>query len=567
MSQPWEKDPVIDSPWEKDPVVGEKKAQSTAGKIVNQVLDSAHPGRTIAKYAPDVVFGAKQAWDAAAQMLSHAVPEGVRNAIDTAGGGETADQHARRSLAEYEANFNPSERGVGADIVRVVGQTVPLIAATAATGGVAAPAAVANVVSKVPAVLKAVFGGAAAGGSSGVLTPVYEETDQFWTEKAKQGGKGAAVGAATGGVLHGASSVIAPQLAKAQKALADEGVTLMPGQAFGGMAKAVEDKLASVPFIGDLIKQSRFRGIQDFNRAIYSRATKPFGQEGAKVAAEADVGHNGVAKVGDFLSAQYEKALSRSVPSKLDDEFVASISELGTMVPQSKTGDFIRTVQQEIANKVESGHLTPSVAKQIDSRLKAKAAEYTRSADAEQRELGYAFREAASRVRELFAKNNPETAPAIRAADEGWATLVQMERAAGMVGARDGIFTPSQFVSAVKATSGGPRKRQFARGEARNQEFAEAARDVLPDQVPNSGTADRAFMGAAALNMPALLAGLTTPAGAGLALASIPYLPGIGPLVMRAALNRPQGATRLADLVRGSAPTLGAPAGALALQQ
>lgn len=569
MAGPWEAyQPKSESegPWSAYQSKPPREEGSVAGKVVRHVMDAAMPFRKVAEYGPDVAFGAKQAWDAGAQMLSHAVPDSVRDVVDKLGGGETADQHAVRSKAEYERNFTPEERGAGADVARGFGQTLPLMGIAAASGPVAATGLVANAVTKIPAAVRAIAGGAGSGGSSGVLTPVYEQTDQFWKEKGKQGGTGAAVGAATGGALHGAANVITPHLSAAQRALSDRGISLSPGQALGGVVKGIEDRIAGFPVIGELVKSSQRRGILDFNKAMYSEATKNFGKEGADVVAKASVGHKGIEAVGDFLSGKYEAALAKSIPSPMDDAFMGGLSKLQGMVPTALEKDFAKTINREILDKITpGGTITPSVAKEIDSFFKAKAAQYTRSSDAAQQELGQAYREVASQVRQLFARNNPTTAPLIRSADDGWATLVQIERAGGYVGAKDGVFTPAQFVRAVKAGAGGTRGREFARGNAKNQEFAEQAKDVLSNEVPDSGTAGRLAAGAAAANLPATLGMLFSPAGAGLALASVPYLPGIGPMIMRAAQSR--GATSLGDLARRAAPALGAPAGALALQQ
>ena len=59
--------------------------------------------------------------------------------------------------------------------------------------------------------------------------------------------------------------------------------------------------------------------------------------------------------------------------------------------------------------------------------------------------------------------------------DKGWATLTQLENAGAMLGAKEGVFTPSQFLNAVKKSDKSLRDRAFARGQARNEKFAQAA--------------------------------------------------------------------------------------------
>jgi len=510
-------------------------------------------------YALDAGMGIKQALDAVAQMAARGA-EGAANKLapesaiarvlasmrqDTEGANKT-------TLNAYNRVAEPDTR-TGAAFVRGIGQSTPLLfAPQLAAGGV----------------LRSAATGAATGAAGGLLEPVYDVpkdeqgNDAFWSAKGKQ----AATGAAAGGVLGGAGSVvakaIAPRLAAEQAILSREGVNMTPGQAIGGALKDAEDKLTSVPIIGNLIQSGRMRGIEDFNRAVYARATEPFGQEGATLAAKASVGREGVAKIGDYLSSKYEAALAKSKPSPYDNAMNDALDNLATMIPQARAGDFQNVIKRELFDKFTPANtITPSVAKQADSEIGRLAREYAGSASGDDRLYGQALREVQSQVRQLFARSNPDTAPLIKAADQGWATLTQMERAASMVGARDGIFTPAQFLNAVKRGDASLRDRKFARGEALNQDLADAAKNVLPSTVPDSGTPGRALM--------ALLAGgggahMIDPSGLSVAatgLAALPYLPGIGPLLTKAALSRPEGATSLRELAQGALPLLGMAAG------
>lgn len=543
-------------PWDDFKPKGEGIGVADVARLAAFPLNpAAAVGKAVSGYGADAVMGARSVVDSLAQMLTRglesAMPAGSKAEEFMRGERENVESVNADAKAQYERNFEPDSRP-GAGLARSAG----VFAATAPFMPALGPAGL----------LANIGRGAAMGAATAPLEPVYEPGDNYWGQKAKQVGVGAAVGAATGGIGSALAGAIAPKLAESQNALTKEGIALTPGQAAGGWVKGIEDRFAGIPLIGDLINKNRFKGITDFNRAIYARATAPFGKEGAEVAAKADVGNAGIAAVGDFLSAQYEKALARSVPSRIDDEFVKGVSNLGGMVPETYAKDFAKTIQREIVAKITPGQtLPPSVAKDIDSYFKQQATRYMRSSDAAQQELGMAYRQVAAEARQLFARNNPETAPMIRAADEGWATLVQMERAGGMLGAKDGIFTPSQLLNAIKTGANGVRKRQYSRGDALNQEFAQAADKVLPNKVPDSGTAGRIFAGVGAANAPAVLSMLFSPAGAAMALGSLPYMPGIGPMLMRAALNRPEGATRLADLARTATPYLAAPA-ALSVQ-
>lgn len=499
-------------------------------------------------YWMDAAHGAMQGFDSLAQMLARGVEKVAPSVSDSR---KSLEADIAQRERDYQQNDRPQDR-VGASLVRGVGQSLPLLAA-------GAPA--------VTGVLANVGVGALQGAAGGLLTPVAEDAQNFWQQKGHQALGGAATGGAMGGGLALLGKAISPTVGAQQKALMDEGVNLTPGQTLGGIPKAIEDRLAGFPIIGDLIQKRRFAGITDFNRAMYARALEPFGADGAKVAAKADVGNQGVAQVGDFLSQQYEKALSQSAPSVVDAPFKQALTNIASMLPRSKRADFLDTIQSRIANKVTpAGTITPAVAKEVDSTLKGLGASFRGSSDAEQRLLGQAYGQAAAEMRDLFARNNPTTAPMIRAADQGWAVLTQIERAAQAAGAmKDGIFTPYQLLSSIRQGDSSIRNRMTARGEMMNQDLAQAGLTVLPSKVPDSGTAGREAvaygMGKGLDGLAALLTNVaaTVPAAA----MSLPYLPGIGPLITKMMFARPQGAATLADLARGAAPLAAPVAGAL----
>jgi hypothetical protein len=194
------------------------------------------------------------------------------------------------------------------------------------------------------------------------------------------------------------------------------------------------------------------------------------------------------------------------------------------------------------------GTITPSVAKSADSALGQLAAGYRGSATESERQLGRALAQAQSELRNHFAKFNPQTAEQIRAADHGWRTITQMENAGGMQGAKDGVFSPAQFLNAVKRSDKSLRDRQYARGDAWNQKFAEDANRVLPSQVPDSGTAGRAALGMAAMG--AVDMGTT-------AALTLPYLPGVSGATRALLTKRPEWAGPAAERLRGASPYLG----------
>ncbi len=85
---------------------------------------------------------------------------------------------------------------------------------------------------------------------------------------------GAAGGKLGDTLMRGAAKVVSPTISKYAKALMDEGVRLTPGQILGGTAQKMEDKVTSIPFLGDMIANARIRGLQDFNKAYWCKASR-----------------------------------------------------------------------------------------------------------------------------------------------------------------------------------------------------------------------------------------------------------------------------------------------------
>jgi hypothetical protein len=146
-----------------------------------------------------------------------------------------------------------------------------------------------------------------------------------------------------------------------------------------------------------------------------------------------------------------------------------------------------------------AGRMSGETFKEIDSEIGRLARGYAGSAVNDERQVGDALRTAQKSLRDMLARQNPDKARAIRAADKAFAKLLRVENAGARVGAADGVFTPAQLRAAVRALDPSLRKRGFAHGKALMQDFAESGQANLPSQVANSGTTDRALLNALAL--------------------------------------------------------------------
>lgn len=290
------------------------------------------------------------------------VGQGLVELLDKAGiipynlpGGYTkaaADQRAQYAERRKEAG------GVGLDAYQLAGNAAMLapIAAGLPTG---------------TGYLSALGLGALGGGAMGALTPT-EPDRPFLEQKAEQVGTGALVGGATGGVLRSLGGAIAPNLRPEVQALLRRGVRPTPGQAMGGIANQLEEKLATViPGLGDMITMGRRGANADFNRAVYNEVLQPIG---AQVARDVQPGRAGIEAVENAIRHEYDQILP-NVNLPIDQQLAGEVQQLRQLAQQNLAPEQARRFEQIVTEKIGSrvrqgnGTLTGDVFKGVESEL------------------------------------------------------------------------------------------------------------------------------------------------------------------------------------------------------
>lgn len=420
----------------------------------------------------------------------------------------------------------------------------------------AAPAL--SAVAKATTVPNSIKGAAALGAAQGAVQPVATDDSRLLNI-----GLGAAGGAAGQAIPKGIARVVRPQTSPEVQALMREGVTPTPGQILGGGFQRLEEGFTSIPYVGDVVKSGQLRAIEDLNRAAYNRALNPIGEKAGKA-----VGNEGIAAVGDKLSQAYERVLPK-LNVQLDADFgqaLQGVRQLAEELPDTQGKQFSKLFQARVLNKFSpEGTMNGETMKHVESDLGRLARQYRISNDPDQRLMGEAFTEVQSHLRELVMRNNPTEAPVLKKINEGWANYVRAETAAARIGAQEGVFSPAQLRSAVRATDKSVRKGAFARGEALMQDLAGPGQKVLGQKVPDSGTPFRALAAALAAGG---VGGVTLGAGpalGGLGMAALYTKPG-QKLAASLLTSRPEFAGTLAELIKKPAPYLG-PLGAAGLLQ
>lgn len=538
--------------WDDAPAPGASSAPNIDPRMV--VWEDAGPKAKPLSRMERVTQGLVDPISGGAQLLTNLLPDSVVKAGNTANNwladntGMVArlpqggvDQQVRDNEAQYKDRRAASGE-TGFDGYRAIGNVL-----SPANLGLAR-------VLPVGATLPAKIGiGAAGGAGSAALAPVT--SGDFASEKAKQMGVGGAFGAATAPLVHAVSRVVSPNASTSQnlQVLRNEGVRPTIGQSLGGWANRVEEKLQSVPIMGDAITAARQRSGADLNRAAANRALAPIGRELPNNLN----GNDAVLFVRRAMNDAYDDVLPQ-MRVQQDAPFQQAVNSLRRMVdggaisPNAR-GSFQRFVNNEV-NPMFQGQqaMTGETFKRLQSKVTEQIQRTGASTDADQRLLADAYRELGDQLNQLTIRGNPQIAPQLQAINRGYANFKRLQRASSSVSAEDGVFTPAMLHSAVKATDRSKDKARFSEGNALMQDLSAPGKALLNNKVPNSGTVDRLLLGGGAVG-----AGLLNPwIPAGLAGGAVLYTPPAQALLRGLVSARPGFAEPVGQALQRSATGL-----------
>lgn len=502
-----------------------------------------------------IIKGAVDPIEGGAQLLTHILPQGVVDAgnsfnnwlADKTGlvaklpqGG--LDQQIKQDEATYQAQ-RKAQGETGLDGYRLLGNVIsPTNVAIAAKLPQAASFA------------SRVGVGAAGGGASAVLDPVTG--DSYWGDKAQQ----VAVGAVGGGVVPGVTGaigrVISPKASIDPKLqlLKSEGVRPTIGQSLGGWANKAEEKLQSLPIVGDAITAARGRASLDLNRAAVNRALAPVGET---LPINVKLGNDSIEYVRKTLGDKYDTLIPK-MTVQADTPFAQSVISLKSMVNQGAldpkySAKFDKILQDRVLGKFQGQQaMTGQTLKDTQSYLTGEIKRFGQSQDPDARLLGDALKELGKQLKDLSIRSNPKLASELKAIDTGYANFKRVQRAASSVSAEDGIFNPEQLHNAVKVGDFSKDKARFAEGTAFMQDLSSAGKSMLGNKVPDSGTAGRIALGAGGLASGALSPVIP----AGLLGSAAMYSPVVQNLLRGAVSSRPQAAQTIAEMLKKATPAL-----------
>src|SRR5512139_1069881 len=312
--------------------------------------------------------GLRDPIDAAAQMLERALPAGVTRQVNALNNWlaeqglpleRLGEGGLQQSLTEQEQAYQAQRRAAGEtgfDWGRL-------------GGAVASPANLA-VAARLPAAVSTagrLATGAGGGALMGSLAQPLPDTPNFWTEKAKQAGTGAALGGALSGIGQGIGYIgrqaRRPEVAQLRAA----GVEPTMGETAGGWVSRMEEKASSLPLVGDAIRNAREKARLQFNVATLNEAMKPLGRKVSKA------GNEGIDEAQKIVSKAYDDAIATIPEIPLDATATAQIGNLWQSLaskPKAIADDFDRFLQNDFNRRFVQGRGFPTAPfKQLDSDI------------------------------------------------------------------------------------------------------------------------------------------------------------------------------------------------------
>ncbi len=522
--------PADNSPWKLDWESVGPPEQGPTGPTPSQVVSGIRHGLA------DQFLGATQliANLDPARGLKDRLFLGVEEATGIPLTVPTLNKEIREGEEEYQKQRGKSK---GLDVPRMAGNLInPLNLAATTLGG--------------PTLLRNLTMGAA----TGLIQPSKDSGEDFIREKITQGGVGGLAAGVLGSGAGAVRRVVSPEVPPNIRMLREMGVTPTIGQRLGPTASRFEENLTGIPLLGDLVRGARNRSVEDYNRGIANNILRRVGSE---LPADQPPGYQMVDQVARTLSDNYERVLPNLV-ARMDNPFrqeVANVQRMGLMFPEAQRNQLDRILQTQVFDKfTPQGNANGRTIKEIEHQLGHFAHGYLRSNDFDQQQLGTALREVQRQLRDLVSRQNPGEAELLQANNRAWSDFLRMERAALKAHRDEGVFTPSNYLQAVKDLNPTRRKATFARGNDPLQELAQAGQTILGNRVHDEAIVPRSLIGMGMLGG----LGYFQPASAlTLGMTALPYVSG-GQRVADALLSGGMGWRRpIGRAIERTAPLLG----------
>ena len=477
------------------------------------------------------------------QGMANPVVGAVQLGAHALGLGDKVDPAIAAKESEYQQARSAAGRS-GFDTAQLVGEIASPV--NLALGGAGRAVQVPTMASKLAT-------GAATGAASGAISPIASGEDQqdFWSNKGKQVLVGTVAGGAIPVAAAGAGRLISPNASLNQqvKALIDAGVRLTPGQALGGLASRTEDKARSFFGLGDAITAAQRRGESDLNVSVINKGLEMVAPLAGMPGKVLGPGHDSILQLRTTAQRAYDNLVPHLHADLNDTQFYSNMQLLRnhiSQMPQKEQDAITHIIDREMGHRLDAGgRLVGSNLQDAMSAIRDHSASFGRSSSKYERDAGEVLRSVHAELRDLLERTNPQYADEFAKINTAYRILKTVDRAASSVASPEGIFTPSQLHSAVKAGDITKDKRAFSEGGAFLQDISGPAKSIMSSHYNDSGTAGRL-----ALSAGALASGFASPAiPLSMMGASVLYAPWVQRQIVKSLTSRPGYARPLSDLV------------------
>ena len=412
------------------------------------VWDDEKPKAPAASATKRFLAGVADPGIGAAQLADRLVVNPIRQLVSP--GASSMDDYVREREAGLKAE--------GFDAARMAGNVASPINYLPVTG------ATGNAMSKA----------VAAGAAQGMTMPV-QDTDNFLAQKASQAAMGGVAGGAGQGLARTLGRAVTPN--KEAQALIQQGIQPTVGQAHGGVLNTLEQKATSIPLVGDAVTWARGRAGREFQEKVIERAT------------------NGMAKTLDEANAYASKLYDNVVPHlKPTPQAEGNVLiALGNASRNPELTDQGKQILQGLVTKhfANFGQLTGDSIKKLDSEFGYLGRKYA-AGDPASRTLSQEIYNVLGAFRTGLEHGLPqEVQGVLREANKTYAQLIPINRAASSNAAER--ILPRTLQKALA------RQQRTDVTRMRPDDLVRNAVAILPNTVPDSGTAGRLMLGAGGL--------------------------------------------------------------------
>jgi hypothetical protein len=372
---------------------------------------------------------------------------------------------------------------------------------------------------------------------------------------------GRGLGHTLGAIVGGVTNPITGYVAREAPGAMTIGQAVGQSGRIGAAVKGVEDRLSGIPIVGDAINARRLEGLQKMNSAAFDKALEPIGEK-----AGGRFGDQAVAHAQDQVSHAFTAALGGKTAG-IDHGFIADATKAKMGVdnlPDSVRGEVNNQIDHVVNNYFDDGgQITGENMQALLQDLGGIKRGYQGTPLGHR--IGGVVDQFSDSVENLFRRQAPDVMPQYDAAKKAFRRVSVLEdavnKAKNMTDGKGQVFTPAQLGLVDRANSiKYDGKGAAAAGKSTFHDFHKNMQAVLPNKVPDSGTAGRLFVPAAILGAGAGAGAETGNTEKGLtlgALLALAYSRTGQHILTAGVLNRPAVARAAGQVVRKSAPLLG----------